>query len=205
MDTEDGQLFIRNLAYFVRTHEKALANALQLQRQNPRNGQAITSPSSPSGPSSPPSSASSSSSVWAAALSLPSLTFTSQSIKPAKLTLTPHHLFYILSRFEDLSIPVGPMNVRLENIHTDASPTNYVSFLGSAQRNKTKSSDRDSIHSVSSVRSVMSGMSSLWSTLRIGSTSEAKAEKQKAQLQEDLRYLYSAFTKIPCLRLSPEL
>ncbi|XP_014552652.1 hypothetical protein COCVIDRAFT_109743 [Bipolaris victoriae FI3] len=204
MDTEDGQLFIRNLAYFVRTHEKALANALQLQRQNPRNGQAIASPSSPSGPASPPSSASSSSSVWAAALSLPSLTFTSQSIKPAKLTLTPHHLFYILSRFEDLGIPVGPMNVRLENIHTDASPTNYVSFLGSAQRNKTKSSDRDSIHSVSSVRSVMSGMSSLWSTFRIGSTSEAKAEKQKAQLQEDLRYLYSAFTKIPCLRLSPD-
>ncbi|RAR00323.1 leucine rich repeat protein [Stemphylium lycopersici] len=204
MDTEDGQVFIRNLAYFVRTHEKALANALQLQRQNPKNGQAITSPSSPGGPASPPSSSSSSSSVWAAALSLPSLTFTSQSIKPAKLTLTPHHLFYILSRFEDLAIPVGPMNVRLENIHTDASPTNYVSFLGSAQRNKTKTSDRDSIHSVSSVRSVMSGMSSLWSSLRIGPNSEAKAEKQKAQLQEDLRYLYSAFTKIPCLRLSPD-
>ncbi|KAF1831784.1 hypothetical protein BDW02DRAFT_37195 [Decorospora gaudefroyi] len=202
MDTEDGQLFIRNLAYFVRTHEKALANALQLQRQNPRNSQGITSPSSPGGPASPPSS--SSSSVWAAALSLPSLTFTSQSIKPAKLTLTPHHLFYILSRFEDLGIPVGPMNVRLENIHTDASPTNYVSFLGSAQRNKAKASDRDSIHSVSSVRSVMSGMSSLWSSLRLGSNSEAKAEKQKAQLQEDLRYLYSAFTKIPCLRLSPD-
>ena len=96
------------------------------------------------------------------------------------------------------------MNVRLENIHTDASPTNYVSFLSNAQRNKTKSSDRDSIHSVSSVRSVMSGMSSLWSSLRIGSNSAAKAEKQKAQLQEDLRYLYSAFTKIPCLRLAPD-
>jgi Leucine-rich repeat (LRR) protein len=192
---------MQNLAYFVRTHEKALANALQLQRQHPKNGQSIASPSSP-GPASPPSS--SSSSVWAAALSLPSLTFTSQTIKPAKLTLTPHHLFYILSRFEELAIPVGPMNVRLENIHTDASPTNYVSFLGSAQRNKTKTSDRDSMHSVSSVRSVMSGMSSIWSTLRIGSNSEAKAEKQKALLQEDLRYLYSAFTKIPCLRLSPD-
>ncbi|CBX94926.1 hypothetical protein IAQ61_008369 [Plenodomus lingam] len=203
MDTEDGQVFIRNLAYFVRTHEKALANAMQLQRQAPKHGQTITtSPSSPTGPASPPSS--STSSVWAAALSLPSLTFTSQAVKPAKLTLTPHHLFYLLSQFEDLGIPVGPMNVRLENIHTDASPTNYVSFLGSAQRHKTKSSDRDSIHSVSSVRSVMSGMSSLWSSLRMGSNSAAKAEKQKAQLQEDLRYLYSAFTKIPCLRLAPD-
>jgi hypothetical protein len=190
------------LAYFVRTHEKALANALQLQRRGSSHGQAVTaSPSSPTGPASPPSS--SSSSVWAAALSLPSLTFTSQAIKPAKLTLTPHHLFYLLSRFEDEGIPVGPMNVRLENIHTDASPTNYVSFLSTAQRNKQKS-DRDSIHSVSSVRSVMSGMSSLWSTLRMGPNSAAKMERQKVQLLEDLRYLYSAFTKIPCLRLAPD-
>jgi hypothetical protein len=94
--------------------------------------------------------------------------------------------------------------VRLENIHTDASPTNYVSFLSTAQRNKQKSSDRDSIHSVSSVRSVMSGMSSLWSSLRMGSNSVAKLERQKVQLQEDLRYLYSSFTKIPCLRLAPD-
>jgi hypothetical protein len=98
---------------------------------------------------------------------------------------------------------VGPMNVRLENIHTDASPTNYVSFLSTAQRNKQKT-DRDSIHSVSSVRSVMSGMSTLWSSLRMGPNSAAKAERQKVQQMEDLRYLYSAFTKIPCLRLAPD-
>lgn len=95
------------------------------------------------------------------------------------------------------------MNVRLENIHTDASPTNYVSFLSNAQRNK-RPSDRDSIHSVSSIRSVMSGMSSLWSSLRLSSNSDAKKEKQKAQLEEDIKYLYSAFTKIPCLRLAPD-
>lgn len=50
----------------------------------------------------------------------------------------------------------------------------------------------------------MSGMSSLWSSLRMGSNSAAKAERQKIQIQEDLRYLYSAFTKIPCLRLAPD-
>lgn len=96
------------------------------------------------------------------------------------------------------------MNIRLENIHTDASPTNYVSFLSKAQRSKTRSSDRDSIHSVSSIRSVMSGMSSLWSSLRLSSNQAAKAEKQKAAIQEDLKYLFSAFTKIPCLRLAPD-
>ncbi|KUJ21120.1 uncharacterized protein LY89DRAFT_665576 [Mollisia scopiformis] len=216
MDTEDGQFFIKNLAHFVRTHEKALANALQLRRQQaPKNGSsqsattgAVGSSATPTSPTAtnPPSSASSSStsSTLAAALSLPYLTFASHNIKPAKLALTPHHLFYLLSRFEDLGIAVGPMNVRLENIH-DTSTTNYVSFLSQSQRPKGRGSDHGSIHSVSSVRSVMSGMSSLWSSFGLGSgNSAARTEKQKAQIEADLKYLYSAFTKIPCLRLAPD-
>lgn len=147
---------------------------------------------------------SSTSNALAAALSLGTLNFTSQSLKPAKLTLTAHHLFYLLSRIEEIGIPVGPMNVRLENIHAESSPANYVSFLSQSQRSQGRS-DRDSIHSVSSVRSVMSGMSNLWSGFGLGSsTSAAKTEKFKAQLLIDLKYLYSAFTKIPCLRLSPD-
>ncbi|PLB36225.1 leucine-rich repeat domain-containing protein [Aspergillus candidus] len=191
LNTEDGQLFIKNLASFVRTHEKALANALQLRRQPSKNAQpTLTSSSAPS-----------TSSSLAAALSLGSLKFTSPSIKPAKLTLTPHHLFYLLSRFEDLSIAVGPMSVRLENIHTDVSQS-YVSFLSKPQRSK---GDRDSIHSVSSVRSVMSGMGSLWSSFGLGSKdSLSKSERAKAALEADMKYLYSAFTKIPCLRLAPD-
>ncbi|KAL1619329.1 hypothetical protein SLS56_010167, partial [Neofusicoccum ribis] len=190
-----------NLAYFVRTHEKALANALQLKRASPKNG---SGSGSAAGPTSPTTNSSSSSSTFAAALSLPYLNFSSHSVKAAKLTLTPHHLFYLLSRFEEMGIPVGPMNVRLENIHTDASPTNYVSFLSQAQRKKSGMSDRDSIHSVNSMRSVMSGMSSLWANFGLSSNSTAKTEKQKAAIKEDLKYLYSAFTKIPCLRLAPD-
>lgn len=96
------------------------------------------------------------------------------------------------------------MNVRLENIHAEASPANYVSFLGQSQRSRGRG-DRDSIHSVSSVRSVMSGISALWSNLGISSSSSAaKTEKAKAQMLTDLKYLYSSFTKIPCLRLSPD-
>ncbi|KAL1880453.1 hypothetical protein Plec18167_003857 [Paecilomyces lecythidis] len=198
LNTEDGQLFIKNLASFVRTHEKALANALQLRRQSSsKNGQAsrslATSPSTSSG-------SFSSSSTLATALSFGALSFVSHSIKPAKLTLTPHHLFYLLSRFEDLGIPVGPMSVRLENIHSDTSAS-YVSFLNKPQRSK---GDRDSIHSVSSVRSVMSGMSALWSSFGLGSKDSSKSEKAKAALEADLKYLYSAFTKIPCLRLAPD-
>jgi hypothetical protein len=95
--------------------------------------------------------------------------------------------------------------VRLENLHSDTSAANYVSFLSQSQRPKGRGSDSGSIHSVSSVRSVMSGMSSLWSNFGLGSGgSAARTEKQKAAIEADLKYLYSAFTKIPCLRLSPD-
>lgn len=129
----------------------------------------------------------------------------SHNIRPAQLTLTPHHLFYILSRLEELDISIGPMNIRLENIHTETSPANYVSFLHQPQSMQRRG-DKESIHSVSSVRSVMSGMGALWSSFGLGggSGSVARSEKAKAALEADLKYLYSAFTKLPSLRLSPD-
>ncbi|KAL2260406.1 hypothetical protein VTK26DRAFT_5586 [Humicola hyalothermophila] len=211
MDSEDGEIFIKQLATFVRTHEKALANALQFRRQNtPRHGssQSVSAvPTIPPAPAVPerPSTSASTSSTLAAALSLGSLSFTSHNVKSAKLALTPHHLFYLLSRFEELGIPVGPMKVRLENLHDTTTSANYVSFLGQSQRSKSRGSDVGSIRSVSSIRSVMSGMSALWASFGIGSSiSAARTERQKAALQADLKYLYSAFTKIPCLRLAPD-
>ncbi|KAL1871990.1 hypothetical protein VTK73DRAFT_1779 [Phialemonium thermophilum] len=213
MDSEDGELFIKQLANFVRTHEKALANALQFRRQNTaRHGasqsvSSISVPLSPSPTSLPerPSTSSSTSSTLAAALSLGSLSFTSHNVKSAKLALTPHHLFYLLSRFEELGIPVGPMKVRLENLHDSTTSANYVSFLSQSQRSKNHGSDVGSIRSVSSIRSIMSGMSALWASFGIGSSiSAARTERQKAAIQADLKYLYSAFTKIPCLKLAPD-
>ncbi|KAK4238147.1 hypothetical protein C8A03DRAFT_44059 [Achaetomium macrosporum] len=212
MDSEDGELFIKQLADFVRTHEKALANALQFRRQNaPRHGPSQSVSSIPTGtvppPSVPerPSTSASTSSTLAAALSFGTLNFTSHTIKPARLALTAHHLFYLLSRFEELGIPVGPMKVRLENLHDSTASANYVSFLGQSQRSKNRGSDVGSIHSVSSIRSVMSSMSALWASLGIGSSiSAARTERQKAAIQADLKYLYSAFTKIPSLKLAPD-
>ncbi|KAI8222393.1 putative leucine-rich repeat-containing protein [Colletotrichum sp. SAR 10_96] len=209
MDSEDGELFIKQLASFVRTHEKALANALQFRRQTARHGasQSVSSLPTPQSPVVPerPSTSASTSSGLASALSLGSLNFTSHSVKSAKLALTPHHLFYLLSRFEELAIPVGPMKIRLENLHDSSTSANYVSFLSNTQRSRSRGSDVGSIHSVSSVRSVMSGMSALWQSFGIGaSISAARTERQKAAIQADLKYLYSAFTKIPCLRLAPD-
>lgn len=127
----------------------------------------------------------------------------SPSIKSAHLTLTPHHLFYLLSRIDELSIPVGPMNVRIESIHSEPSQNNYVSFLQKHQAPQRGRSDGDSIHSVSSLRSVMSGMSSFWSSIGIGS-SQSRVEKARAVTEGDLKYLYSAFTKLPSLRFTTD-
>ncbi|ORY69833.1 uncharacterized protein BCR38DRAFT_93781 [Pseudomassariella vexata] len=215
MDSEDGEFFIKQLAGFVRTHEKALANALQFRRQpnTARHGTSHsisalppTTPLSPTRPSMPERpSTSSSTNTLATALSFGSLNFTSQNLKPAKLALTPHHLFYLLSRFEDIGINVGPMKIRLESLHDTSTSANYVSFLSSSQRTQSRGSDVVSIRSVSSVRSVMSGMSALWASFGIGSSiSASRNERQKAAALADLKYLYSAFTKIPCLRLAPD-
>ncbi|KAF8471843.1 hypothetical protein BDZ91DRAFT_477814 [Kalaharituber pfeilii] len=209
MESEDGKVFIKHLAHYVRTHEKALANALQLQRRSvPARPNVVGSV-----PNHSPTTAThfstlpSTSSALAAAFSLPSLAFTSQNVKPVKLSLTPHHLFYLLTRFAGLNISVGPMDVRLESLRPEASPANntYVSFSGLENRRSRQDIDSISIHSVSSVRSVMSGVTSLWSTFGLrGPPSASKVEKSKAALEADLKYLYSAFTKIPCLRLAPD-
>ncbi|KAL8999703.1 MAG: hypothetical protein Q9169_001520 [Polycauliona sp. 2 TL-2023] len=196
----------QNLAQFVRTHEKALANALQSRQRIPKTGQhvlqAVEGSSHPLPTPQSINATSSVSSALVAALTLGTLSLASRNVKSAKLTLTSHHLFYLLSRFEDIGVPVGPMNVRTENLHAETSPANYVSFLSQSQRSHGRS-DRDSVHSVSSVRSVMSGVSALWSGFS-SSNSASKNDKAEAQLMVDLKYLYSAFTKIPCLRLSPD-
>lgn len=198
METEDGCLWLKHLAYYIRTHEKALANTLH-QRQAPRNTGHFKDSTSSSGvrPSTTPSSTGSTGGLVSA------LTFglASSSIKPAKLGLTPNQLYYLLSRFEELGVAIGPMNVRMESLSSDTTPGEYVSFLSQATRPKGRSADQDSLHSVSSVRSVVSSMSSMWSNLSISSNSAAKEEKRKAVECEDLKYLYSACTKIPALRL----
>lgn len=191
------------MAAFIRQHEKALANSLQLSVARRQSSQNASTSSLPTPASTSTSGATPiSNSSLAAAFSFAGLNFISHPIKPAHLTLTPHHLFYLLSRIEELGVAIGPMNVRLENIHTDPSPANYVSFLRPRQPRPSRT-DKESIHSVSSMRSFVSSMSAFWSSLGLGSAS-SRSEKAKAAVEADLKYLYSAFTKLPSLRLAPD-
>lgn len=203
LQSEDGQHFVQSLARFIRQHEKALANSLQLSVHRRNSSTTVTSPTTTgvSGLSSTKSAApnASSSDGIAAALSNPWVFVRSLNIKAAHLTLTPHHLYYLLSQVEELDVDVGPMNVRMESIHADFSQSNYISFL---EPRPPKRSDQDSIHSVSSMRSVVSTMADFWT--KIISPGNSRSDKAKAQLEGDLKYLYSAFTKLPSLRLTAD-
>ena len=91
-------------------------------------------------------------------------------------------------------IPSGLNNIRLEIIHSEYNPTNYVSFLNSqeqARRRGLSDSDAASIRSVASVKSVISGMSSIWKSLGIGGNKSEEAEKLAIEAQ--LKYIYSAY------------
>lgn len=200
--SQDGHPFIRAVAQYIRQHEKALANSLQLhvQRRKSSGSQHATAPTTAS--SAGFLSQSSTTSTLAAALSFAGLSFRSHNVKSVQLTLTPHHLFYLLSRIAELDVDVGSMTVRIESIlHSDTSASNYISFLQAPKAPKGRS-DADSIHSVSSVRSVMSGMSALWSGM--GAPSSWKPEKARLALENDIKYVYGAFTKLPALRLAPD-
>lgn len=106
-----------------------------------------------------------------------------------------HHLYFLLGRLQELGIETGPMNIRLDNIDSETSG-NYVSFLSEFQRKQLiPSGDTQSIHSMSSVKSVMSSVSALWNSL-------AATSGHYDNITVDLKYLYSAFTKLPCLRIA---
>lgn len=115
------------------------------------------------------------------------------------IAISLHHLYYLLTRFDDLEVPIGPLNIRLEDINGDgsasksSSTSNYVSF---SKRN----SDAASIRSVSSIRSVMSTVtSSMWNGFGVFGSSI----KTEEQIVEELKILYSAFCKIPTIRICP--
>ncbi|KPI45263.1 putative leucine-rich repeat-containing protein [Cyphellophora attinorum] len=199
--TEEGHTFVRSLSQFIRQHEKALANSLQLSVQRRQSLSALNAPSTLVSGLATKTSGSSNAAAnpLAAALSFAGLSFKSHSMKSPHLILTPHHLFFLLSKIEELDVDVGPMNVRIESLHGDSSAGNYVSFLQGHKGLRTQS-DRDSVHSVSSMRSVMSSMTTFWSSLSL-MHSTSRTEKAKAQQAADLKYLYSAFTKVPSLKL----
>jgi hypothetical protein len=122
---------------------------------------------------------------------------------PEVVSLTPHHLFYLLSRFEDLGIAIGPMNVRLENAYStyNNTPSNYMSFLSKGKTPSLKSvNSTSSLHGGATVGPIVSG---LFKSIG-GRKKDGMRIKERERIEANLKYLYSAFTKIPCLKIAPQ-
>lgn len=117
--------------------------------------------------------------------------------KPSRLNMSLHHLYYILERIENsgLGVEVGPLNIRLDNPNQE--PT-FISFMANNARNsKHFDSDAKSITSMNSMKSIVSNASMYWRNF-------SNLSKDPKVITKDIKYLYSSFTKIPCLVLSPK-
>ncbi|ODV81082.1 L domain-like protein [Suhomyces tanzawaensis NRRL Y-17324] len=117
-------------------------------------------------------------------------------VKPLRLTFTIHHLYYITERIESspLGVDVGPLNVKLDNPNHE--PT-FISFMANnARASKHFDSDTRSISSINSMKSIVSSASVYWRSFALS--------KDPKVINKDIKYLYSSFTKIPCLILTPK-
>jgi hypothetical protein len=197
-NTCDGEVYIHNLSTFIKAHEPQLANALVAYKKLSLKSSSTTTTTTTASASTSLSTSTSTSAILSSSNDQTNEEddkLTLELSKPVRLSLSLHHLYFILGRFKELGNNIGPMNLRLDNIDSD-SASNYVSFLSEFQRHKKLDSDAQSIHSISSVKSVMSSVSALWNNF--GSTSKIDNGIS------DLKYLYSAFSKLPCLRLANE-
>ncbi|KAK9447457.1 uncharacterized protein V1518DRAFT_421060 [Limtongia smithiae] len=194
-DLIGGDDYVRNLASFVRTNERQLANP-----RRPGTQDAIAS-------------------VFSSSLHALNIPVSSRS-KSARLALTPHHLYYLLTRFHDLGLSVGPLSIPVDPPREHSYHTNGNDFLddddyddvGARARrdynaylaapyasSRLLPADRKSLQSVTSMRSTMSGMSAIFSRF-----SFADHDKARQDLEADIKYLYSAFSVIPAIRLAPD-
>lgn len=129
--------------------------------------------------------------------------------KPLILRLTPHHLYYLLLRFEEFqgipSSSLGALDVKTDKL----SKPNSALFLdvaggargGGGESGVNKMGQRTDGHEADvetkSTFSVISNFS-LGSTWWGGSES-----KPSPSPEQDVKYLYSTFTKLPALQINP--
>lgn len=121
---------------------------------------------------------------------------TSTKVKPIRPSFTIHHLYYITEKIANLAlgVDVGPLNVKLDTPNHE--PT-FISFMANNARNLRQfESDARSITSINSVKSIVSSASVYWRSFAFS--------KDPKVIQKDIKYLYSSFTKIPCLILNPK-
>lgn len=166
-DHEPGDDYLRRIATFIRTNEKSLAEG-GLPRRRAKPTVETASYLNPLGWFGPP----------ATAATLPA-------VKPIILSIDTHHLFYILMRMEELALPVGTLDVRVD---APSRPMSYINLFPDADKAETLS--------LASFRSSLSAVS----TFSLGGGWWGKS--QLPPLDMELKYLYSSFTKLPALSIT---
>ena len=104
--------------------------------------------------------------------------------KPLMFVIDTHHLFYILTRLEALRYNVGSLDVK---VIAPSRPMNYVDVFHGVDTSDTIS--------LSSIRTSLSTVSRL--SLGVG----LWGRPEPPTLDQELKYIFSSFTKIPALLL----
>ena len=104
--------------------------------------------------------------------------------KPLMFVIDTHHLFYILTRLEALRYNVGSLDVKAI---APSRPMNYVDVF--------HGEDTSDTISLSSIRTSLSTVS----RLSLGAGLWGRPEPPS--LDQELKYIFSSFTKIPALLL----
>lgn len=154
MDKEPGDDYVRRIAAFIRVNQSRLGQSNQARNQPSATSYDIWAWVG-----------------WADANKGPPLVYTTDL----------HHLFYLLMRFEDLGVDVGPLDVRLESV---SRPLSYVSLLAAK--------DKSDVSSIASVKSAISKFS-------LGGGWWARPGSPK--VDADLKSIYSAFTILPSISI----
>lgn len=170
MEHEPGDDYIRRIATYIRTHEQRLAAAAIPRRRRAKgaddSGASIFNPFG-----------------WFAGEGAAE----HPDVKPLVLAFDVHHLYYLFMRMEALGLPVGSLDIKVEN---PARPMNYISIPGADK------SDTMSLRSFASTFSAVSRLSlggSWWS------------RPTPLTVDAELRYIYSSFTILPAVALhAPE-
>jgi len=158
MEQQPGDEYIRQLASFIRSNERGLAESgLARRRKSPRPSPGWLSPF-----------------------------YSSSSPRPVIFPIDTHHLFYVLIRLEALGFDTGSLDVQVES---PSRPMSYANIY--SDRKDPEAMSLASLRSSFSMVSRISLAASWW------------PRPDLPNLDVLLKYIYSSFTKLPALSISP--
>ncbi|KAG2368064.1 hypothetical protein BDR07DRAFT_1350038 [Suillus spraguei] len=172
MEPQPGDDYLRRIATFIRNNEMGLAEAGFVRRRRVQRRHSANNTSVFN------------LSGW---FSYDSQTPSPSPPKPVTFSVDTHRLFYILMRLEALGIDIGTLDVRVDN---PSKPMHYTHI------DLYPNSDNSDSLSLASFRSSLSAVSGL--SLGVGWW----GRQEPQTIDEELKYIYSSFTKLPALSIS---